>query len=334
MPTFLTTPRMSPALSARVEASVHGRRGKHRPPSGSLGISLVRVGIVAFVVLVVGAVVYARQSYRRQLEAARASLLETVRAKSAALTDRDKTAVARDEAWLTRLAGSYEGDLVAPEVRDPAAFAAMLARPAVYVRGPLTAFASAPAIADAASSSMKDPLLVCLLDPPASRTEKTLLAKVREVYGTALSSTPQAPNVSRLAAAEAGLPFLLPPWADRVRAAQDPDDIERLAHELARAPTDEAKRAVKAGLLVAAMDEPGDGTGPTELDGERAHFIRVGLVDLAADKVLLRVRKHVDPSWISEAKRPQYAAGLDGCGLAMDVREVATGAVPFRGSRL
>jgi hypothetical protein len=325
---------MSRALAARVEASVHGRRGKHRPPSRSLGVSIVRVAVVAFVLLAVGAVVYARQSYRRQLEAARAALLETLRTKSAPLTDRDKTAVARDEAWLTRLAGFYEGDVVAPEVHDPAAFATTLARPAVYVRGALASFASAPGIANAASSSMKDPLLVCLLDPPATRTEKTLLAKVREVYGTALSSAPQAPSFSRLAAAEAGLPFLLPPFADRVRAAQDPDEIDRLARELARAPTDEARRAVKAGLLVAAMDEPGDGTGPTELDGERAHFVRVGIVDLAADKVLLRVRKHVDPGWISEAKRPQYAAGLDGCALAMDVRETAIAAVPFRSSRL
>jgi hypothetical protein len=210
----------------------------------------------------------------------------------------------------------------------------MLARPAVYVRGPLSALASTQRIADAASSSMKDPLLVCLLDPPAARTEKALLAKVREVYGTALATTPQAPNVSRFAAAEAGLPFLLPPWAGRVRAAQDPEEIEKLDHELSRAPVEEAKRAVKADVLVAAMDEPGDGSGPTELDGERAHFVRVGIVDLAADKVLLRVRKHVEPSWISEAKRPQYAAGLDGCGLAMDVRDTAIGAVPFRSSRL
>jgi hypothetical protein len=334
MPTFLTTPRMSPALAARVEASVRGRRGEHRPPSRSLGVSLLRVGFVAAVLLVVGAVLYARQSYRRELEAARTALLDTLRTKSAALTDRDRGAVTRDEAWLTRLAGSYEGDFVAPELRDPATFAAMLARPAVYVRGPLSALASTQRIADAASSSMKDPLLVCLLDPPAARTEKALLAKVREVYGTALATTPQAPNVSRFAAAEAGLPFLLPPWAGRVRAAQDPEEIEKLDHELSRAPVEEAKRAVKADVLVAAMDEPGDGSGPTELDGERAHFVRVGIVDLAADKVLLRVRKHVEPSWISEAKRPQYAAGLDGCGLAMDVRDTAIGAVPFRSSRL
>jgi len=42
------------------------------------------------------------------------------------------------------------------------------------------------------------------------------------------------------------------------------------------------------------MDEA-DGTAPTEL-GERAHHVRVGLVDLDKEELLLRLRRHVDPS--------------------------------------
>ena len=34
-----------------------------------------------------------------------------------------------------------------------------------------------------------------------------------------------------------------------------------------------------------------------------------------------RLRKHVDPSWITPAKRPTNASDLDGCALAFDVRE-------------
>jgi hypothetical protein len=69
------------------------------------------------------------------------------------------------------------------------------------------------------------------------------------------------------------------------------------------------------------MDEPGTSSGLSELDGERPHDVRVAFVDMGAQKVVLRLRKHVDPAWISLEKRPRYAAGLDGCALALDVRE-------------
>ncbi len=48
--------------------------------------------------------------------------------------------------------------------------------------------------------------------------------------------------------------------------------------------------------------------------------MRVGLVDLEKDKVLLKLRRHVDPSWLSDATRAEYARGADSCTLAMDVR--------------
>jgi len=75
------------------------------------------------------------------------------------------------------------------------------------------------------------------------------------------------------------------------------------------------------------MDEA-DGTGPTEL-GERAHHVRVGLVDLDKEELLLRLRRHVDPSWITPNVRAEYASGIDAGSLAGDVRAAVTGqAVP------
>ena len=79
------------------------------------------------------------------------------------------------------------------------------------------------------------------------------------------------------------------------------------------------------------MDEPGEPGGPTELDGERAHAVRIGIVALGPAKVLLRMRKRVDPSWISTAKRPEYASGLDGCKLALDVYESVNDASSGKG---
>src|SRR5690606_36753235 len=112
---------------------------------------------------------------------------------------------------------------------------------------------------------------------------------------------------------------------DRVRAAEDGKELARLERDLERAPIERAKQAARAEILVAAVDEPGDGSGPTELDGERPHDIRLAIVDLPSGEVLLRMRRHVDPSWISTAKRPMYATGLDGCAFAFDVHQALDG---------
>jgi hypothetical protein len=88
---------------------------------------------------------------------------------------------------------------------------------------------------------------------------------------------------------------------------------------LHNAPTERAIRAAHDSLLVAAMDEPGVSNAPTELDGERPHDVRLAAVDLAAGKLLVRVRRHVDPNWISVEKRPMYALGLDSCAFSYEV---------------
>jgi hypothetical protein len=51
--------------------------------------------------------------------------------------------------------------------------------------------------------------------------------------------------------------------------------------------------------------------------------VRIAIVDVSAGKVLLWLRRRVDPGWISVAKRADYASGLDACALALDVRERA-----------
>jgi hypothetical protein len=318
--TFLTTPKMSPALAARIEASVRGRRGRPAALAPRL-VSIARLGVVAFIVLVVVMLMRLQKQDRDALEGARASLLDAVRAESSQLAGGDQELLVRVEASLVRAAGAYEGDRIDDALRAPGALAAALARPMVYVRAPLRELVSASRIAEAASVSSKDPLVTCLLDPPASRAEKALLSKVRATHARTAAAEEKTANVHRLHDAEVGLPFLLPRWSDAVRAAKEPADIGRLRRDLERAPLVEAKRAAHASALLYVMDEPGDGTGPTELDGERAHFVRIGLVDLASSNVVLRLRKRVDPAWISQSARSEYASGLDGCLAALDVRD-------------
>jgi hypothetical protein len=325
MPTLLTTPKMSRALAARIEASVQGRRGTKatRRFATPRLMSVVRLGVVLAIASLVAFVVLARRGEQRALEKDRAALLAAVQKESASLTEADKGAIARIEAWLPRLGGAYEGDLAAPELRGAggsAAMAALLARPIVYVRGPLEELATVEGARRAAGASLKDSLAVCLADPPAARTEKALLPKVRAAYGTVATVEQRTPNMRRLHDAEAGMPVLSPAWTARVLAAKEPKELATLRTELERAPIARAKQAVRAEVLLVAVDEPGAPGGLTELDGERAHDVRVAFVDLAANKVLLRLRRRVDPSPWSQSARTDFASGLDACALAYDVR--------------
>jgi len=329
MPTFLTTSKMDPALAARIEASVTGRRGTRRSAARTRRIvSLARLVLVFSVAFAVYAFVIGRRESRRALERARAALLESVRAQSASLAPEDHGTIARAESWLVSLSGAYEGDLVSSDLAAPGALAATLARPLVYVRGPTAALGSPTEIARAAAASTKDPLVLCLLEPPESRSEKALLDKVRVAYAGGWNLENRTPNVRRLDDAVVGLPFLLPPFAERVRAVDDAEELARIRAEFERAPIDRAKQAAAARLLLVALDEPGDGSGPTELDGERPHPVRVMLVDLAGSKVLLRSRHVVDPNAFAPARRATYAGGLDSCALALDVIDDVRRAAP------
>jgi hypothetical protein len=148
-----------------------------------------------------------------------------------------------------------------------------------------------------------------------------MLDRVRVAYAGGAPLEARLPNVRRLNDAVVGLPPLLPPWSEKVRAASDAAELSRLRRELERAPIDRARQAARAELLLAAIDEPGAAEGPTELDGERSHAVRVVLVDLASEKVLLRARHAVDPSWVTAQRRATHASGFDGCALALDLHE-------------
>jgi hypothetical protein len=318
--TFLTTSKMDPALATRVEASVRGRRARRSSVVRRV-VSIARFMLVVIFVFGVYVVLKGRERDRRELERGRIELEANVRAQAASLSPPDLQAVTRAEVWITRAAGAYAGDVVSDELRAPGALTAMLARPLVYLRGPLDAFTGVTSIPEAAASSSKDALLLCLIERPESREEKVLLDRVRTAYVGGWTMEGRTANVARLHDAVLGLPLLLPPWSERVRAAESAAEVQKLRRELERAPIERAKQAARAGLFLLAIDEPGDGKGPTELDGERPHPVRLELVDLAAARVLLRLRLAVDPGWISPARRATYASGLDGCALGFDVHQ-------------
>lgn len=318
MATFLATRKMDPALIARIERSIGARA---RPAPGKRGTvrlrtSLFRLAIAIAVTALASTVLLSRRRYQQEVSRARTALVEMVHANTAQLTPEERSFVSRIEPWVYGLAASYEGEIMTDEIRRANALDAALARPSVYVRGPVSAFTSSAAIAETASASTRDSFLLCLLDPPASRAEKVVLAKVRAAYA---GGGNVAGHARRLHDAEGGLRQLLSPWEERILQARELRDLERIQAELGKVDVADTKRAAHADLLIVAMDEPGE-PGPADLDGERAHQVRIAIVDVVGDKLLLRMRKRVDPNWLAAATRSNYASAVDGCALALDVR--------------
>lgn len=324
MGTLLVTRRMSPELRARVEASVRGRRVAPGARLRARSISALRLLAFLSISGAIAVFAVAKQRSDERFELARASLLSRVRREAAALSARDRAIIARVTPWLERAAGSDFRDSFAPELAESGALAVVLARPTVYLRAPLAGVAGPASLAEAAAQSYRDAFVLCLFDPPATRSEKSLLSRARSAHAGGARAR-AASEVARLADAMAGLPFLSREWESSLLAAGNARALDVLERRFERAPIAEAKRAAKAELLLFALDEAGDANAPIELDGERPHYIRAGLVDLEHGRSLFTLRRHVDPGWLSPAARAEYASGVDGCSLALEVHALVKG---------
>jgi hypothetical protein len=312
---------MHPALAERIEASLARHAGRPRggiyPP---VLVALAR-GVVALAVVAAAVALYVAGSRARaRLEARRAALVAAVVAESASLRGDDRVTLVRAERALQRLARPWEGDVVSPELRARGGLDAVLAAGVIYAHanlGDLTA-EHPLSVAALTRESTKDALLLCLYAPPSARAEQPLVAKVLDAWDAPVIERATAPAVL-LRDAEAGLPILAPDWLLRVKVAT-PTALARLETAHARAPVDAAQRAARARSLLVALDE---GAGSLALDGDHAHDVRVAIVDLASGAELLRLRRRVDPSWVAPSRRAKYSIALDGCTLALDVREGA-----------
>lgn len=324
MGTFLTTPRMSPALAARVEAAVSGRRGASRRGT-------VFLRFAAFVGVLGVGVVFAmkRPSCANDVDQERAVFVRELEQANADVSDTERALPARVAAWLGAHTGAYEGDFISPTLRDPALVASTLARPIVYVRGTLDALASSDGLAAAAEESFRDAFVYCLYDPPEKRAERDILKRVRAAHA---GSNPPAVNVERLLFALRSAAVLDPTFRTKIDAADSQRAIGTLRTIVRKAELDVGKRALRSELLLAVLDEPKEGDRPSELDGAFTHHARVVLVDLATGDVLLRRRELLDPAWIAEGPRVEFATGINACELGMAVRAALPKSVPSAAS--
>lgn len=320
MATFLTTPRMSPELRARVERAVsHRTRAKHH--AGKVGLAapfasrerlrLARVLPLVALLLVVGlgSATYVRES--RLFEDDRAALLAEIEQRRAALPAGHEGFLAAVDPFITEAAAdTAPPDFVDPALREPGALDAWLGRPAVYVRAAANELRDARTRDDAAGASTKDAFLLCLMAPPASGAERDLLSTVRGVYFGGAKVDEQTANVRRLADAQVGLAVLGPAFEGSVRAAEEPLALKKLRRDLRAAPTEEAAKAAAADLLILVADE-------TARTGRRS--ARISLVDLASNRPLLRARFSV-PAAGTSAIAALHREHIEGCSLALSVR--------------
>lgn len=316
MPTLLTNKKMSPALAARIEKSLrHGRTAR----LGHHWVALLRVAVLLVIVGSAYSLLRFRGEQKTEFSRQKQELLADI-AEHGALTDAERQVVPEVEGWLKRLGGEYAGDSVTGKlVGQSQGLLKLLGAPSVYVRGDVDAFAAAGTLREAAANSQNDAFVLCLLDPPTERTERELLRKVRAAYGAGGTLRETTKQVSRLHAAHVGLQFLNPEWEQRARAAETPAELSVFKQQYGSAPLEATKQVLRSRLLLALLDEPGEAGKPIELDGERPHQVRFALVDLAAGKILLQLRRRVDPSWVSAKNRARYSRGLDDCALAMDI---------------
>ncbi|APR80802.1 Hypothetical protein A7982_06149 [Minicystis rosea] len=316
MATFLVTPSMNPALRARVERAVsHRTRARHHAAalglkgtfaqSGRPGLArLWPVAVAALIGLFCAAMV---AHDRRVVREERRALLSAIAERHAALPAGHEGFLAATDRWITEAANEPDPtDLVDPPLRAPGALDAWLRRPAVYVHGLAAELGNPLKIGEATQGSGKDPFLLCLLSPPASSSERDLLAKVRGVYFGGAKVDEETANVRRLAEARLGLATMSPAFETVARAAEELSTLKRMRRELESAPLDQAKKATGAEVLIVVADEP-------------KREARVTLVDLAAKKVVLRVRRRLE----EQGKSPMAALHheqLEGCAAALAVR--------------
>jgi hypothetical protein len=321
MASFLVTPGMPPALAKRVMASVRGKSRAGAPRIARPRISMAAMIPISALLTVAGLMLFSHWMSSRELGQARGELLEKIAIQRASLPADYASFLPMTETWVARIAGNYEGDLIADELRKEGALHAQLLRPALFVRDTQPRLARADQLMDASAGSVKDAVLLCLGDPPDSRAEKAVTQKIKGANFAAVF-----PSMHRFYDAEAGLSLLGPSWEAAVRAAPDVKVVHNLNSVWMRAPLDDGRKAASAELLLVVVDElpemepkadPSDGRRPEE----RPHAMRLALVDLRAQSVLLRLRRTQDSSSYPPAVRFSLARAITGCLMAMDVRD-------------
>lgn len=314
---------MPPPLAARIRRSLQGRNRGLSPT----WVAALRVLTVVSIVAVAAGIWSHRAHQTNELERVRGSLLEQIAAARAVLPATSHDLPERVRRWMQKESAAYAGDYRAAELGTSILLRERMDGPGLFVRAPLVAAGDpASTLLPGASESTANALVPCLRQPPEGSTEAELLPRVRDGYRSDAAGQSGAPQsaenrIERVHPAVAGFTVLEPLWTEGAERAESIEELRQLEAALNKLPVQSARRAAEATTLVVVLDEPKVDAAPVEFDGAVRHYMRLVIVDLANDEVLLRVRRLVDPAWVSERRRNRYARALIDCRFALEVHE-------------
>lgn len=318
MPTFLTTKRMSPELRRRIERSVSNPSGGERFSSGRTPttVAVARLVIVLGILGVALALGWTFLQSRREFSSEQRALGALATQMERSISAARRARLAKIEPFIARSSArqpsDFSSEVASPEWRDPEARRRLLAEPVFYLRGDSEVLAQAEARRAAIAEGQIDAFPSCLAAPPTSEKESAHLRRIG-----VLAPMPVTP----VSEAQALLAFSAQDLRAEATRAEHMRQLRELRSRLEGAQIAQRARAASARTLLLVIDEPVPRGVPRDFDGEAPHDVRVVLVDLDTGEEHLRVRRHVNPVWISEKSRLSASRALDSCKLARELHQ-------------
>jgi len=318
MPSFLLNERMNPELKRRVRLSLKSDlRERAGGQSARQGHWAVRAMMVLGVIGLASFLTVTYRQSRAELARERAQLLSAYQRQAAVFDAAFRARTEKVERLLAHAHEPYVGDWIDPGIRQAGALDALLAQPLSYVRGPIRGFLSDAERRQTSKEAGPEALIRCLVDPPASIKESELLRHLGRIY----QPKRFVGRFYDFENARGAFAFLDSGFEDEVRHADRMKQLLAQSRELREQKLGQAAEARQVRLFVSVFDEPKDRGAAADFDGEAVHYLRLSVLDLDTPRVWLRVRRQVDPQWISEKSRLAYSRELDSCRLAYELRQ-------------
>jgi len=329
MPSFLVNDRMNPELKRRVRLSLKSdlrqRAGGQSARRGHWAVRLMAVlGVISLGTFLT--VTY-RQS-RAELRQEKAQLLVRFEQQRAPFDAAFRGREQKVEQLLIHAHEPYAGDWLDPQLKRPGALDALLAPSLAYVRGPLRGFLSDAERRQTSKEAGPEALIRCLIDPPSSIKESEILRHLGRIY----EPKRFIDKFYDFEAARGAFAFVDSGCEDEIRQADRMKHVLSLGRELREQKLGVAAQVRQVRLLIAVFDEPKERGVAADFDGEATHYLRISVVDLDTPRVWWRVRRQVDPQWISEKSRLAYSRELDSCRLAYELRQELSVTLPQGGN--